>query len=442
MDCEKKHLKDTSVPHEGKYVGQTSRTLYERSHEHVKALRRYDFSSFMFKHWAIKHSELDHPPEFVFSVVRKHKDPMGRMIHEAVQILDHATMNSRSEWKGYRLTRLTVEKGDKENKEGVEKIESENKIENQEMLKLKTRVIANARLSSNVSNQTFSCRDTKRKMNKGKDSSAAKRQRFSSVSQDTPNEKSKATATSTPIVEPSRAKANRNASASDDSVTGGLLNTRSSDLLLLNSAIDALETQHELEGSGDSVINSVPVYRQPESFDTCTSISSMGSEGSEDSLQKRIPAMPKRAGTEIVSPGKMVRLSSSVCSMEIARTVRSLQPCVELDNESSNSHMSVDNSDVALVLVEAPNMPTPPASGRDPLAQTPNPAAPNTPGSVLPCSAVPTPVADSPIAVEEDVTPRATAATTKETPLHLMFSLDTGDSNQAGNTPTILPCSL
>ena len=41
---------------------------------------------------------------------------------------------------------ITVEKGDWENKEGVEKVESESKFENKEMLKLKTRVIANARL--------------------------------------------------------------------------------------------------------------------------------------------------------------------------------------------------------------------------------------------------------------------------------------------------------
>ena len=54
----------------------------------------------MFKHWCNAHSDNEHPPEFRFSVLRKHPDPMGRLIHESIKISDIATLNSKNEWGG------------------------------------------------------------------------------------------------------------------------------------------------------------------------------------------------------------------------------------------------------------------------------------------------------------------------------------------------------
>ena len=49
------------------------------------------------------------PPKFRFNVVKKHKDPLSRLIHEAVRITDRASMNSKSEWGGFKIARLSVD---------------------------------------------------------------------------------------------------------------------------------------------------------------------------------------------------------------------------------------------------------------------------------------------------------------------------------------------
>ena len=85
----------------------------------------------------MKCPNLDQPLEFVLSVMRKHKDPIRRLIDEAVRILYHMTMNSCSEWHGYRTTRLTVEEEERKAKKRVENIESETQLEKGEMLKSK-----------------------------------------------------------------------------------------------------------------------------------------------------------------------------------------------------------------------------------------------------------------------------------------------------------------
>ena len=63
-----------------------------------------DSRSFMFKHWSADHLDLEQPPEFRFSVLKTHKDPMGRLIHEAIKIYENATLNSKSEWGGVQVT--------------------------------------------------------------------------------------------------------------------------------------------------------------------------------------------------------------------------------------------------------------------------------------------------------------------------------------------------
>ena len=81
------------VRHEGLYVGETSRTLSERAHEHRLALDRLDDSSFIVKHWSTKHSDMLNPPEFEFKVVQKHQDALGRLVHEAIKIPKLASLN-------------------------------------------------------------------------------------------------------------------------------------------------------------------------------------------------------------------------------------------------------------------------------------------------------------------------------------------------------------
>ena len=100
MMCDKEHAEKVSINHNGIYIGETARTLGERAAEHRAGYRRLDSKNFMFKHWSSRHSDSDTPPEFRFMVLKKHHDPLGRLIHESIKISDIATLNSKNEWGG------------------------------------------------------------------------------------------------------------------------------------------------------------------------------------------------------------------------------------------------------------------------------------------------------------------------------------------------------
>ena len=118
------HKLDHTKPHKGLYLGETGRTLFERVNEHIALYRNHDFSSFMFKHWALNHPESVSAPKFVFKVVKKHKDVLSRMVHEAILIGKHASMNSKSEWRGFQVKRLTIEKTDWQTKKELDQGEA------------------------------------------------------------------------------------------------------------------------------------------------------------------------------------------------------------------------------------------------------------------------------------------------------------------------------
>ena len=83
----------------------------------------------MFKQWFLEHNNSPEVPKSEFKVVQQFKDPLSRMVKEAVLILDQATLNSKSEYKGYKIPRLTVEKNDWEAK----KDQDENLAKNQKL---------------------------------------------------------------------------------------------------------------------------------------------------------------------------------------------------------------------------------------------------------------------------------------------------------------------
>ena len=118
--CEAEFNLDKSLKHKGKYIGQTSRSLYERCGEHETSYRRMESKSFMFKHWAVAHSDLTTPPTFSFKVLKCHRDPLSRMVHEAVSIQENASMNSKSEHKSYKIARIKVEKSSWDDRKEIE----------------------------------------------------------------------------------------------------------------------------------------------------------------------------------------------------------------------------------------------------------------------------------------------------------------------------------
>ena len=130
--CDFEGKKTPGIKHQGIYVGQTYRTFSERSKEHRQSLKNMELGSFMFKHWCLKHPDLLKAPDFEFKVVARHRDPLSRMVEEGVMISECATLNSKSEWKGYWVARLSVEMTDAERVKELADIEQSDK-------KLKTR---------------------------------------------------------------------------------------------------------------------------------------------------------------------------------------------------------------------------------------------------------------------------------------------------------------
>ena len=103
----------------GVYVGESSRSLYERTKEHVADRNGWKEDSHQIKHWMLDHSELKEPPPFRFKLVKCFRDPMSRQISEAVRIelRGESTFNSKPEFNRCRVPRLRIDQeGWKEDK--------------------------------------------------------------------------------------------------------------------------------------------------------------------------------------------------------------------------------------------------------------------------------------------------------------------------------------
>ena len=72
------------------------------------------------------------------------------MIHEAVRILTSASMNSKTEHKSYKITRLKAEPSEWESKKELEKAELITKAQEAEMLQLRERAVVNNKRVTNV----------------------------------------------------------------------------------------------------------------------------------------------------------------------------------------------------------------------------------------------------------------------------------------------------
>ena len=70
----------------GRYIGETSRSIYERSKEHQRDKENQEDDSHQIKHWRLDHPELPEPPEFKFSLIASFQDPLSRQLAESVRI--------------------------------------------------------------------------------------------------------------------------------------------------------------------------------------------------------------------------------------------------------------------------------------------------------------------------------------------------------------------
>ena len=92
-------------------IGESSRSLYERSKEHVRDKDSREMDSHMVKHWLVDHREMSSPPKFKFKLLGSYQDPMTRQLAEAVRIekVGAGILNSKSEYSRCRVPRLRID---------------------------------------------------------------------------------------------------------------------------------------------------------------------------------------------------------------------------------------------------------------------------------------------------------------------------------------------
>ena len=71
----------------GTYIGESSRSLYERSTEHQRDREDRDTDSHQIKHWQLDHPELSSPPKFKFKMVASFQEGRSNCAHAFAVIL-------------------------------------------------------------------------------------------------------------------------------------------------------------------------------------------------------------------------------------------------------------------------------------------------------------------------------------------------------------------
>ena len=115
----------------GLYIGETGRSLAERSSEHLTRLENCERDNFILRHWALEHPKEEAPPKINFRIVKNHRDCLSRLLHEAVLIDQEGSMNGKSEWRLNRRPKLTVELVGKDKERKKKKEIDEEKRENE-----------------------------------------------------------------------------------------------------------------------------------------------------------------------------------------------------------------------------------------------------------------------------------------------------------------------
>ena len=115
------------------YVGETSRSIAERSKEHWSSYKGGHEDSHINKHQLMEHNAA--PPDFVMRVVGSYRSALSRQVMEAVQIRRRGgagqILNSKAEYNRSHIPRLRVEDQEesKRREEEVEKEEEQRSLE-------------------------------------------------------------------------------------------------------------------------------------------------------------------------------------------------------------------------------------------------------------------------------------------------------------------------
>ena len=116
-----------------KYIGESSRSAFERGFEHINDIKQLKPSSHMLRHVLDQHEgESITSIEFGMETVRFTRTSFERQILESVTIqqnTDHFLLNSRSEYNRCSLPRLSTKLGDSDYKRYEKELEEAKKKE-------------------------------------------------------------------------------------------------------------------------------------------------------------------------------------------------------------------------------------------------------------------------------------------------------------------------
>ena len=111
------------------YVGETSRSIQERSQEHWSSFRSKSNKSHIHVHQMLEHG--GEPPNFIMRAVSYHKTALSRQVKEAVRIRRRggagAILNSKSEFNRCHIPRLQMEEEETEGAREREESEAADK---------------------------------------------------------------------------------------------------------------------------------------------------------------------------------------------------------------------------------------------------------------------------------------------------------------------------
>merc|ERR1711954_224853 len=108
-----------------KYIGESSRSIYERGLEHQRDYEEMRSDSHMLKHYLAAHKEEEmEKMTFGMRIVKECRTAFNRQIAESVEIQnnsEHHLLNSKSEYNRCALPRLTAKMGEESTKEILRK---------------------------------------------------------------------------------------------------------------------------------------------------------------------------------------------------------------------------------------------------------------------------------------------------------------------------------
>ena len=124
------------------YIGETSRSSYERGREHIKDVEQLNTGSHILKHIVEVHEGVDPARiEFRMKAVKYHQSAFERQIYESVKIQSirksNILLNSKSEYNRCALPRISLKLGENEFKARKDEEEEDKKREEDLVNKIK-----------------------------------------------------------------------------------------------------------------------------------------------------------------------------------------------------------------------------------------------------------------------------------------------------------------